>query len=181
VAFNLPPSLSLPLSPPGLFSVSPNGSAANRERSSDETKREKKRERERERERKEGRVGETVPMLSSCLAGHLRRSDEHHCAPPPRWTRGWNDGSRREEERRQVTGVPTRDEAKRSGRGRATVISRSEKPRARFVVRLEAGQMHLAFYQEPVAPPRPVPALSPLPACRQASVRRRRRCPEEAR
>jgi len=75
--------------------------------------------------------------------------------------------SRREEERRQVTGVPTRDEAKRSGRGRATVISRSEKPRARFVVRLEAGQMHLAFYQEPAIPP---PRPPPLPVGKRPSV-----------
>ncbi|KYN21708.1 hypothetical protein ALC57_05910 [Trachymyrmex cornetzi] len=57
--------------------------------------------------------------------------------------------SREEEERGQVTGVPTRDEAKRGERVLATVISRLEKRRARFVVRLEAGQMHLAFYREP--------------------------------
>lgn len=49
--------------------------------------------------------------------------------------------NRKEEERRQVTRIPVRE-------GVATVISRSEKPRVRFVVRLEAGQMHLAFYQD---------------------------------
>lgn len=60
--------------------------------------------------------------------------------------------SRKEEERRQVTRIPRREMRRNEAREVATVISRSEKPRVRFVVRLEAGQMHLAFYQDSSAP-----------------------------